>query len=235
MASFCRWCDQAAGPPHNSCFVEKRTGVTHDGDVTDKTTQGPRRRGRRPGGTDTREALVNAAREVFIEQGYDGATVRAIAAKAGVDAAMVNHWFGGKEGLFGEAVLKLPFNPQEIVDILLATDPDDIGETIVRTFLTRWDSTGGGVFTALMRSVTSHDEAAELLKDFFLKYVFKHVIGQMAPDDYEFRATLVATQLVGMGMVRYVAHFEPLASADIETLAAAIAPTIQRYVAGKIT
>lgn len=203
--------------------------------MTDKTAQGPKRRGRRPGGADTREALVNAAREVFIEQGYDGATVRAIAAKAGVDAAMVNHWFGGKEGLFGEAVLKLPFSPQEIVDTLLAADPADVGETIVRTFLTRWDATGGGVFTALMRSLTSHDEAAMMLRDFFLKYVFKQVIGKMAPDNHDFRATLVATQLVGMGMVRYVARFEPLASADVDTLAAAIAPTIQRYVVGTIT
>jgi AcrR family transcriptional regulator len=178
---------------------------------------------------------VNAAREVFIEQGYDGATVRTIAARAGVDAAMVNHWFGGKEGLFGEAVLKLPFHPQEIVDVLLAADPADIGETVVRTFLTRWDASGGGVFTALMRSVTSHDEAAAMLRDFFLKHVFTHVMSKLAPDAPEFRATLVATQLVGMGMVRYVAHFEPLASADVDMVVAAIGPTIQRYVSGPIT
>lgn len=203
--------------------------------MTDKTTQAARRRGRRPGGTDTREALINAAREVFIEQGYDGATVRAIASRAGVDAAMVNHWFGGKEGLFGEAVLKLPFNPQEIVDALLSAHPDDIGNTIVHTFLTRWDTTGGGVFTALIRSVTSHDEATMLLKDFFMKFVFKQVIGKLAPDNHDLRATLVATQVIGMGMVRYVARFEPFASADEDTLAAAIAPTIQRYITGTIT
>lgn len=201
--------------------------------MTDET-QAARRRGRRPGGTDTREALVNAAREVFIEQGFTGATVRAIATRAGVDAAMVNHWFGGKEGLFGEAVLKLPFNPKEIVDRLLAAEPENIGETVVRNFLTTWDNTGGGVFTALMRSVTSHEEAANLLKDFFFKHVFKHVISKMAPDNHEFRATLVATQIVGMGMVRYVAKFEPLASTDIDTVATAIAPTIQRYITGKI-
>jgi AcrR family transcriptional regulator len=201
--------------------------------VTEQT-QGTRRRGRRPGGTDTREALVNAAREVFISQGYDGATVRAIAAKAGVDAAMVNHWFGGKEGLFGEAVLKLPFNPKEIFDILLATDPDIIGETIVRTFVGRWDNSGGGVFTALMRSVTSHEEAATMLRDFFLKHVIKQVLQKFATDRHDFRATLVATQVVGIGMVRYVARFEPLASTDIDTLVAAIGPTLQRYITGKI-
>jgi len=201
--------------------------------VTDKT-QGARRRGRRPGGTDTREALVNAAREVFIEQGFDGATVRAIASRAGVDAAMVNHWFGGKEGLFGEAVLKLPFNAQEIITDLLAADAEHIGDAIVRRFVTTWDTTGGGVFTALMRSVASHEEAAMMLRDFFFKHVFKHVIGRLAPDNHEFRATLVATQIVGMGMVRYVAKFEPFASAEVDTVAAAVAPTLQRYITGKI-
>jgi AcrR family transcriptional regulator len=201
--------------------------------VTEKT-QGARRRGRRPGGADTREALVNAAREVFIEQGFDGATVRAIATRAGVDAAMVNHWFGGKEGLFAEAVLKLPFNPQDIVKDLLAADPEDIGEAIVRRFVTTWDHTGGGVFTALMRSVASHEEAAMMLKDFFFKHIFTHVIRRLAPDNHDFRATLVATQIVGMGMIRYVAKFEPFASAEVDMVAAAVAPTLQRYITGKI-
>ncbi|HEX6353514.1 TetR/AcrR family transcriptional regulator [Actinophytocola sp.] len=201
--------------------------------MTEKT-QATRRRGRRPGGADTREALVNAAREVFVEQGYDGATVRAIATRAGVDAAMVNHWFGGKEGLFAEAVLKLPFNPKDVVERLLAVEADDIGEAIVRNFLTIWDNSRGGIFTALMRSVTSHEEAARALKDFFFKHVFTHVIAKLAPDNHEFRATLVGTQIVGMGMVRYVVKFEPLASADIDTMVAAIAPTFQRYITGKI-
>jgi AcrR family transcriptional regulator len=178
--------------------------------------------------------LVNAAREVFIEQGFDGATVRAIASRAGVDAAMVNHWFGGKEGLFGEAVLKLPFNAQDIATDLLAVDAEHIGDAIVRRFVTTWDTTGGGVFTALMRSVASHEEAAMMLRDFFFKHVFKHVIGRLAPDNHEFRATLVATQIVGMGMVRYVAKFEPFASAEVDTVAAAVAPTLQRYITGKI-
>ncbi len=200
-------------------------------------TQGaPRRRGRRPGGTDTRAALVDAARAVFIEQGYDGATVRAIAARAGVDAAMVNHWFGGKEGLFAEAVLKLPFNPKDVADRLLDGDVDDLGRRIVRTFLTTWDTTGGGVFTALMRSITSHEQAAHVLRDFLIKHIVERVLRTVCePRDIEFRSTLVASQLVGMGMVRYVARFEPLSSTDIDTMVEAVAPTIQRYITGKIT
>jgi AcrR family transcriptional regulator len=209
--------------------------LTHDDEVSKGATQGATRRGRRPGGADTRTALVDAARTVFTEQGYDGATVRAIAAKAGVDAAMVNHWFGGKEGLFAEAVLKLPFNPKEVAEQLLDGDVDDLGERIARTFLTTWDTTGGGVFTALMRSLTSHDQAAFALRDFLVKHIIERVLRTVGLDDLEFRATLVASQLVGMGMVRYVAQFEPLASTDIETVVAAVGPTIQRYLTGEIT
>ena len=200
------------------------------------STQGSaRRRGRRPGGTDTRAALIDAARAVFIEQGYDGATVRAIAAKAGVDAAMVNHWFGGKEGLFAEAVLKLPFNPKDVAERLLDGDVDDLGERIVRTFLTTWDTTGGGVFTALMRSITAHEQAAHVLRDFLIKHIVERVLRSVGLDNLEFRATLVASQLVGMGMIRYVAHFEPLASTDIEVMVAAVAPNVQRYLTGDIS
>ena len=196
--------------------------------------EAPRRRGRRPGGTDTRAALLDAARAVFSEQGYDGATVRAIAARAEVDAAMVNHWFGSKEGLFAEAVLKLPFNPMDVVERLLDGDVDQLGERIVRNFITIWDATGGGMFTALVRSITSHEQAAHALRDLLVRHVVSQVLAPVAPDDLEFRATLVASQLVGMGTVRYVTRFEPLASAEIDTMVAAVAPTLQRYITGTI-
>lgn len=205
-------------------------------DVTQEAAQEPaKRRGRRPGGTDTKTALVAAAREVFSEQGYNGATVRAIAARADVDAAMVNHWFGGKDGLFAEAVLKLPFKPSELVAGLMDGPVDTLGERMVRTFLTTWDATGGGVFIALMRSVTSHEQAAQMLREFFLENIFRQLAKATGGDNGELRATLVATQIVGLGMVRYVARFEPLATAEIPTLVAAIAPTLQRYLTGPIT
>ena len=193
-----------------------------------------RRRGRRPGGTDTKAALLNAAREVFTESGYDGATVRAIATRAGVDAAMVNHWFGSKEGLFVKAVMQLPFEPADLIQAVTDGPPETLGQRIVRTFLTIWDSTGGGHFTALIRSVSSHEQAAHVLHDFFVKQVFTHIAGSVASDNIQFRGSLVGSQIVGMGIARYVLKFEPIASADVETMVKAVAPNIQRYLTGEL-
>ncbi|MGH3624409.1 MAG: TetR family transcriptional regulator [Sciscionella sp.] len=195
---------------------------------------GARRRGRRPGGTDTRAALLAAAREAFGEAGYDGATVRSIAARAGVDPAMVNHWFGGKERLFAEAVLELPFDSKDLLTALLDGDTEGLGERIVRTFLTVWDSTGGGVFIALIRSVTGHEQAAHVLRDFFLSQILDRLTEFVGADHARLRATLCASQLIGLGMVRYVVGFEPLASASIETVTAAVAPNLQRYLTGSL-
>src|SRR4051794_36433329 len=149
--------------------VEFEGAVRHDGTVS-TTEPTARRRGRRPAGQDTRTALVEAARAVFAESGYDGATVRTIATRAGVDAAMVNHWFGGKEGLFARAVLELPFDPLELQAELRDGPADELGERIVRAFLTRWDGAGGDVFKALVRSITGHELAGQMLQNFFQSF-----------------------------------------------------------------
>ncbi|WP_084642159.1 TetR family transcriptional regulator [Amycolatopsis balhimycina] len=215
--------------------VEFRLRVGHDGAVstTDNTETTARRRGRRPAGQDTRTALIEAARAVFAENGYDGATVRAIATRAGVDAAMVNHWFGGKEGLFAKAVLQLPFDPLELQSALRDGPDDELGERIVRTFLTRWDGAGGDVFQALVRSITGHEQAGQVLRDFFQKF-FTGLITSVGSDRIPLRMTLCASQLVGMGMIRYVAKFGPMTTAEVETLVVAVAPTLQRYISGEI-
>lgn len=206
--------------------------MRHDGGVS-TTEPTSRRRGRRPAGQDTRTALIEAARAVFAENGYDGATVRAIATRAGVDAAMVNHWFGGKEGLFAKAVLQLPFDPMELLAVLRDGPDDQFGERIVRTFITRWDGAGGEVFVALVRSITGHEQAGHVLRDFFQKF-FTAAISSIGSDRVSLRMTLCASQMVGMGMVRYVAKFEPFASEDVEVIVRAVAPNLQRYLTGDI-
>jgi AcrR family transcriptional regulator len=193
-----------------------------------------RRRGRRPGGADTREALLSAARAEFAERGFDGATVRVIADRAGVDPAMVNHWFGGKEALF-TAALDLPMDPGTLIAEVVPGDPDQLGERIVGRFLTLWDHAGGGrPLAALVRSIASHEAAAALMRQFITRVLVRRVVASVAPDRLDLRAGLVGSQLVGLGMVRYVLRLEPLASADHATIIAAVAPTLQRYLTGPL-
>ncbi|WP_406628934.1 TetR family transcriptional regulator [Amycolatopsis sp. WGS_07] len=198
---------------------------------TEDTTA--RRRGRRPAGQDTRAVLLEAARAVFAENGYERATVRSIAARAGVDAAMVNHWFGGKEGLFAQAVLKLPFEPAELVTVLGDGPVEELGVRIVHTFVTRWDGAGGDTFQALIRSIASHDAASTVLREFFSQF-FTGLLSDLGGDRHELRVALCASQMVGIGLIRYVARFPPMVAAEVDTLIAAVAPTLQRYLTGDI-
>lgn len=180
--------------------------------------------------------LLEAARAEFAERGFDGATVRRIAERAGVDAAMVNHWFGGKESLF-TASLEIPLDPAVIRDEVVPGDPGRIGHRIVHRFLLIWDGpdgTGAGPLLTLLRSVTAHPAAARMLREFVTRAIIGPVVSRAAPDRHAERGSLVASQLVGLAMVRYVVRLEPLASAGHAEVAAAMAPTLQRYLTGDI-
>lgn len=197
------------------------------------TSPSDRRRGRRPGGTDTRVQLLDAARIEFAERGYDGATVRRIAQRAGVDPAMVNHWFGGKDALF-TASISVPIDPAQIREQVLAGGPERVGERIVTGFLQVWDATGGGPMTALIQSVAGHDDAAGLLREFLADVLIGPIVIAVAPDETALRASLAGSQMIGLGMARYVLKLEPLASADHPTVVAVMAPTLQRYLTGPL-
>jgi AcrR family transcriptional regulator len=172
--------------------------------------------------------LLAAARVEFAERGYEGATVRRIAERAGVDAAMVNHWFGGKEALF-TASLDIPVDPAEILASIIPGDRDKIGERIVERFLIVWDATGGGPLAAMIQSIASHDAAAQMMREFVGNVLVGRIVAAVAPDQHELRAGLCGAQVFGLGMVRYVLKLEPVASADHATLVAAVAPSLQRY------
>ncbi|WP_372452653.1 TetR/AcrR family transcriptional regulator [Pseudonocardia nigra] len=193
----------------------------------------PRRRGRRPGGVDTRAQLLAAARAEFAARGYDGATVRVIADRAGVDPAMVNHWFGGKEGLF-TASLDLPVNPAVELAEVVPGDPEHLAERILARFLQVWDDTGAASISALLQSVASHEDAARMLREFISRVLVAKVVAPVAPDRPELRATLCGTQVLGLAVVRYVLKVEPLASADHATVVGAVAPNLQRYLTGPL-
>ena len=192
----------------------------------------PKRRGRRPAGEDTKAALLAAAREVFTEQGFDGATVRTIAARASVDPAMVNHWFGGKQGLFAAAV-QLPVTPEWIREHVLAGPVEQMAARFVRLFVTTWDHSGGGAFATLVRSAATQESAAQMLRE-FVTSVFGGIIREIGADQPELRLGLLGSQLAGLGLARYVIRLEPMASADVELLVDTIGPTLQRYLTGKI-
>ncbi|MDP9241509.1 MAG: TetR family transcriptional regulator [Actinomycetota bacterium] len=194
------------------------------------------RTGRRPGGSgDSRAAILAAARQALARHGYDRATVRGIAADAGVDPALVHHFFGTKQGLFA-AAMEFPVDPAAVLPGLLAPGIDGLGERLVRFFLSLWDSADGfSPFLGLIRGAVSHKESAALLREFVTREVLGRVAAAVNESQPELRATLVGSQLVGLAMARYVVKLEPLASADPETIVAAVAPTVQRYLAGPLT
>jgi AcrR family transcriptional regulator len=194
-----------------------------------------RRTGRRPGNPDTREAILKASREAFAERGYDAASIRQIATGAGVDPALVHHYFGNKEQLFLESV-HAPFDPREVVPHILAGGRDGIGERMIRTFLAVWDSPRGGTAVALLRSAVTNEWTARMLREFVVTQILRRAVKELGLESPEgpLRASLVASQILGLATARYILKIEPLASATPEQLAAAIGPTIQRYVTGDI-
>jgi AcrR family transcriptional regulator len=189
------------------------------------------RTGRRPGKQDTREAILRAARDSFAERGYDQASIRAIATSAGVDPALVHHYFGTKEELF-LATIESPIDPASMIPSVLAGGAKEVPERLVRTFLTVWDSpVTGAAAVALLRSGVQHDLSARMLREFLTSQILRRVLGQIDVDPAEapMRGALVASQMAGLAMVRYVLKLQPLASADVETVVALLAPNIHRY------
>lgn len=189
------------------------------------------RTGRRPGNQDTREAILAAAREVFAERGYDRASIRAIATSAGVDPALVHHYFGTKDELF-LATVQAPVDPSTIIIKALEGGPDELPERLLRAFLSVWDNpvTGTAVL-AVVRSAVQHDWSARMLREFVSARIIRRVLASAPVDPAEapLRGSLLATQMIGLAMIRYVLKLEPLASADPETVVAMVAPNVRRY------
>jgi AcrR family transcriptional regulator len=189
-----------------------------------------RRSGRRPGNQDTKQSILEAARTVFAEKGYDSGSIRAIAAAAEVDPALVHHYFGTKEKLF-LACLNAPINPAELVPQAIEGPRDQMGERLIRLVLSVWDSPAGVAAVAMFRSALSNEWTARLLREFVITQVLRKAAAEvsMNPAEAPMRAGLMATQIAGLLTARYVLKIEPIAGAPAETLVRAVGPNIQRF------
>ena len=189
-----------------------------------------KRSGRRPGNQDTRSSILDAARQIFAEKGFDKASIRAIAGDAGVDPALVHHYFGTKEKLF-LASMNAPINPGELIPQALAGPRAQAGERLIRLALTVWGSPAGSAALGMFRSALSNEWTARLLREFVITQILRRAVGELVLDPAEapLRASLVATQIAGVMVARYVLKIEPLAGIDREVIVAAVGPNIQRF------
>jgi AcrR family transcriptional regulator len=192
------------------------------------------RTGRRAGTADTRGEILAAARAAFGEQGFETTTIRAVASRAGVDPALVHHYFGSKQALF-VAAMELPIDVNEAVSRVLAGPPDTMGERFVRMALELWERPATrSLFLGIIRSATTDPVAAGMLRQVLAEGPILALTRASKLPDARLRATLTGSQIVGLAIARYVIGVEPLASASPDAVARAIGPTIQRYLTGDI-
>ncbi|MEU2601043.1 TetR/AcrR family transcriptional regulator [Streptomyces hirsutus] len=212
------------------------TSATAPDTPPDRPGSAPRRRGRPPRteSADTRDRILDAAREEFSERGYDKTSVRGIAKSAGVDSALVHHYFGTKEQVF-EAAVEVAFAPvlkgrQAVLDAPL----EEVGERMTRMILGLWENPVTRTpLLAIIRSAVNNETAAGVFRRLVAGQLLRRVAGRLDLPDAELRAELAAAQLVGIAMVRYVIKVEPLASADVEQIVERVAPVVQGHLTGR--
>ncbi|WP_330231794.1 TetR family transcriptional regulator [Nocardia sp. NBC_00508] len=195
----------------------------------------PSRSGRRPGQSGAREAILAAARARFADAGFDKTSVRAVATDAGVDPALVHHYFGTKQQLFA-AVVELPVDPEMILRNIDSAPLNHLGETIIRAALGVWDSPAGPGVVAVVRSILAGSDDPALARTFLLDIVLERVRKRIATpeDDGRTRVALVASQMIGVLVGRKIIGVQPLAAMPAADLVAVVGPTLQRYLTGDI-
>jgi AcrR family transcriptional regulator len=190
----------------------------------------PVRRGRRPAGVDTRGRIEEAARAEFAEKGYDATTLRGIARSAGVDAALLYHYFEGKADLFTRAVVLTRVNPAVVVAGLLQGRLDSLGERIVRAFLGVWDDPGNQErLVAMLRAAQTNDDVAAVMRRVVVDDIVGQVTRHTGVADSALRGGVAAAHLLGLATARYVLCLEPVVAASPDQLAEWIGPSLQRY------
>jgi len=195
--------------------------------------------GRRPGHASARDDIIRAAREKFAEEGYDGTSLRAVARAAGVDAALIHHYFEGKPGLF-IAAMALPFDPRQVELGAEAASPASTlpGASVVESFLTMWDLAEGtgSSFVSCVGAMAASPAVADALREFVRDRVWQHItpIEGESDDTTDARQALVASQLVGLAYTRYVLRVPPISTASPSEIGRWVGPTLERYGGGDL-
>jgi AcrR family transcriptional regulator len=198
------------------------------------TNIGRRRPGRPAGGSDTRDRILASARALFARNGIDRTSIRAVAAGAEVDSALVHHYFGTKQQLFAAAI-KLPIDPMTVLVPMRETPVEELGLRLPSVLLPIWDSELGAGLIATLRSLLAGADVS--LARSFLQEVVAVEVGSRVdnpPGTGKIRAQFVASQLMGVVMARYIVQIEPFASLPAEQVAKTIAPNLQRYLTGDL-
>jgi AcrR family transcriptional regulator len=192
------------------------------------------RTGRRPGDSGSRGAILSAARRLFALHGFNDTSMRAIAAEAGVDAALIVHFFGTKAQLLTAAV-EWPFDPETAMAEVYAAGRAHVGEAFARLVVRTWDRVGErGLILALLRAATTEPEAAGLFRGFVQEQLFPPLLRRLKSSDPDVRGNLASSQVIGLGMARHVFQLEPLASMSEDAVVAWVGPTFQRYLTGRL-
>jgi AcrR family transcriptional regulator len=199
------------------------------------TSAAPRRRGRpsRTESADTpaaRDRILAAAREEFSERGYDKTSIRGIAKAAGVDSALVHHYFGTKEQVFQKAVETVFAPALRAPDVIFEGEFEEVGERFARFLFGIWENpVTRAPLLAVVRSAVNNEVAAAVFRRLVATQLLRRVAVQLDLPDAELRAELAAAQLVGVAILRYVIKLEPLASVDVERIIERVAPVVQGH------
>jgi AcrR family transcriptional regulator len=195
--------------------------------------------GRRPGKLSARDDIIRAARETFAEEGYDGTSLRAVARAAGVDAALIHHYFEGKPGLF-MAAMALPFDPRQVQLDAEASGPASTlaGAAVVEGFLTMWDLAEGtgSSFVSCVGAMAASQAVADAMREFVRARVWQHITPLEGESEQttDARRALVASQLMGLAYTRYVLRVPPLSTATPAEIGRWVGPTLERYGEGDL-
>ncbi len=189
-----------------------------------------RRPGRRPGDQDTRTVILTAARTAFSDLGFDGATIRHIAAGAGVDPALIHHYFGSKADLYATAI-RAPFTPSELIASIVAGGVDGMGRRLAETFFGIWeDPVSREPMLAMLRgAVTGNETATRAFREFLNQGLVAMLEPELTGGRRRERIEMALAHLVGIAVVRYVVGVEPLASLPAEDLIEMVSPRLQGY------